>query len=139
MDNITRIGNDQTICSCYYLSYCSFYGDTKTAFSRKGPFQLEGLHLEIHTSDFVEQSIAKVIIVYCTKQYLTFLKLFTDIFSLPFKVHLSQSTHEKLLVELFFEITAGRKNFLKFETPYFYHSSLLSNESFTQYLLLMAV
>ena len=60
------------------------------------------------------------------------LKLFTEVFILPFKVHLRLKARSNFPVELFFNLTPEQNNNLRH--TFRYHFPLLSNKFFTLYL-----
>ena len=81
---------------CMSSSKYSLHGDTKSSSPRKWPM--------INLRNF-----------YCLphKTMFHFLKAITDVFFLPFTVHLSWKTHEELPVGLVFETIIAQINILK--------------------------
>ena len=121
--------------SFYFLSMVT----EKPVFPENDHFNLKLYISASICRTFSNKCIFKIIIACCKKTlFHLFLKLFADVFSCPLKVKLVKKTLGKFPAEPFFDITAERNKFYKFDTLICYPSSL-SQKSFTQYLLFKVI
>ena len=86
--------------------------------------------------NILKKSIFEIIIVCCTNLCLAFLKSFTEVFLLLFKLHLKYKDTWKNACRTIFYITTERNKILNIWDNHGYHLSPLSKTSFTQYQLL---